>query len=315
MKKLVITHANCIDGCCSRAVLEDKLGKNAHYIEVEHSDIDKKKFPQKFERFFNEIKDFSNTEIYMADICLNEEMIDYFLSKNNKVIILDHHATAIPLIEKIQEKIINGEHLNIEIFFSKNNSKSGAMITWEYANPGIEPPKLIKYVSDGDLWTFNYAPETHYFYSGILANNVQPKEVDKSYWLNLLNDEQEVNKIVKKGEPIYEPYIKEVKSFIPFAVEITLNGHKGYMVNASMKYKSELGNFLAQKNNTFGLVWEEKEDMIACSLRSIKPFSVKEIAEKFGGGGHSQASAFRLRNKEELEEILKNEMKKNKIKI
>ena len=64
---------------------------------------------------------------------------------------------------------------------------------------------------------------------------------------------------------------------------------------------------------TFGLVWEEKEDgMVACSLRSVKPFRVKEMAEKFGGGGHGQAAAFRLASKQDLEELLLKEFQNKK---
>lgn len=37
MKKLVLTHANCVDGCCSHAILETLYGNDAHYVAVEWS--------------------------------------------------------------------------------------------------------------------------------------------------------------------------------------------------------------------------------------------------------------------------------------
>lgn len=312
MKKLIITHGNCVDGCCSRAILEQKYGNDAEYFEVDHAEIDPA-FPEKFQKFWDKVSQFKNTEVFMADICLKEIFINLFLENGNTVNIIDHHETALPLINKLRKAKEENTSLKLNITFSDDNSESGAMLTWKHVNPGIKPPMLVEYVCDGDLWKFAYGYDTNYFYSGLLANNRQPKEVPKDYWMTLMKDESELNKVIEIGSGIYGPYIEEVKSFLPFATEIVLDGHKGYMVNASLKYKSELGNFLAQKNMTFGLVWEEKEDgMVACSLRSIKPFRVKEIAEKFGGGGHGQAAAFRLNNKQELEDLLLKEFQTQK---
>lgn len=320
MKKLIITHGNCVDGCTCRAILEEKYGDQAEYIEVDHSEIDPA-FPEKFQKFWDYVSQFKNTEVFMADICLKEVFINLFIENNNIINIIDHHETALPLIQKLRQKKQENPELPLNITFSDNNSESGAMLTWKHVHPNSKPPMLVEYVSDGDLWTFNYGDETHYFYSGMLANNRQPKEVLKDYWIQLLHDNVELKRIIEVGSNIYGPYIEEVKSFLPLATEVVLDGHTGYMVNASMKYKSELGNFLALKNMTFGLVWEEKEDgMIACSLRSVKPFKVKEIAEKFGGGGHGQAAAFRVENREKFEEILASQLTtkissvKNKIK-
>lgn len=321
MKKLVITHGNCVDGCTCRAILEEKYGNQAEYIEVDHAEIDPA-FPEKFQKFWDYVSQFKNTEVFMADICLKEVFINLFLDNNNVVNIIDHHETAIPLINKLRDKKQQNPDMPLHITFSDDNSESGAMLTWKHMHKNEKAPVMVEYVSDGDLWKFQYGYDTNYFYSGLLANNRQPKEVSKDYWIQLLHDDAEVKNIIDVGSTIYGPYIEEVKSYLPYATEVVLDGHTGLMVNAPMKYKSELGNFLAQKNMTFGLIWEEKEDgMIACSLRSIKPFRVKEIAEKFGGGGHGQAAAFRVENREKFEEILVKELQtkkpvfKNKVKL
>lgn len=310
MKKLIITHGNCVDGCTCRAILEEKYGEQAEYIEVDHAEVDPA-FPEKFQKFWDYVSQFKNTEVFMADICLKEVFIDLFLENNNIVNIIDHHETALPLIKMLRERKKDNPEIALNITFSDDNSESGAMLTWKHVHPNVKPPMLVEYVSDGDLWTFNYGYDTNYFYSGMLANNRQPKQVPKNYWIQLLHDNVELKKVIDLGSTIYGPYIEEVKSFVPFATEVVLDGQTGYMVNASLKYKSELGNFLALKNMTFGLVWEVKDDgMVACSLRSVKPFRVKEIAEKFGGGGHGQAAAFRVENMEKFEELLVSQLQK-----
>lgn len=320
MKKLIITHGNCVDGCSCRAILEEKYKDSAEYIEVDHAEIDPV-FPEKFQKFWNYVSQFKNTEIFMADICLKEIFIDLFLQNKNQVNIIDHHESALPLIRKLRIQKEKNPNLPINITFSDHNTESGAMLTWKHVHPEINPPRHIQFVSDGDLWKFEFAEQTHYYYAGLLKNEKQPKEIDKNYWIQLLNDDNEVQRVIDIGSIIYNDYIEKVKSFLPYATEVVLDGHTGYMVNASMKYRSELGNFLAQKNMTFGLVWEEKEDgIIACSLRSVKSFRVKEIAEKFGGGGHGQAASFRVENRQKFEDILVKELEtkkpifKNKIK-
>jgi hypothetical protein len=79
------------------------------------------------------------------------------------------------------------------------------------------------------------------------------------------------------------------------AMPVTLLGETGLMVNAPSPFTSEVGNLLALRSGTFGLVWKlDKPDTIKVGLRSIAPFDVEKLARAFGGGGHAQASAFRL---------------------
>lgn len=85
--------------------------------------------------------------------------------------------------------------------------------------------------------------------------------------------------------------IADPKSVVP----AVLLGHQGLMVNANAQFASDVGNRLALRSGTFGLVWRiDKPDTVKVGLRSIAPFDVEKIASAFGGGGHPQASAFRI---------------------
>lgn len=306
MKRLIITHANCVDGCSCRAIFEEKYKNDAYYLEVDHIDVDSK-YPEKYEAFMKVISQIKYGEVFMADITLKEDIIEYLMNNNNELNIIDHHDTALPLINKLRDLKSKNPSLKLNITFSDDNSESGALLTWKHIHPNIEPPEMIKYVSDGDLWKFKYGNITNYFYAGLLDNTL-PKYITKDYWINLLTNKEELSNIIQRGSIIYDKYIEEVKSYIPVAQKINLNNAEGYIVNAPLKYKSELGNFLAQKNQTFGIVWEERPDgIIACSIRSNKPFEVDGIAKAYGGGGHKQAAAFRFNNYEEFKEkILSN---------
>jgi nanoRNase/pAp phosphatase (c-di-AMP/oligoRNAs hydrolase) len=303
-KKLILTHANCTDGCCSRAILEQVYGNNAIYIAVDHVDYDPK-FENQYKAFVEQVSHVKDTEIIMADICLPSSWINLFLQNNNKVVILDHHKTSIPIIEEFEQRIKNGEKINMQFSFSKENSESGAMITWKYVNKNIEPPKALVYISEGDIWKIKHV-ETNYFYAGLLDNK-QPKDYDSKFWLSLLTQPSVAEDIIEYGKPIHEKFLEEIKAYSEQAISITLDGRHGLMVFTNTPYKSQLGNVLAEKCNGFGFLVEQQENSLHCSFRCIAPSVVDDLAKKFGGGGHAQIAAFKLSNMQDLQDILDNE--------
>jgi len=58
--------------------------------------------------------------------------------------------------------------------------------------------------------------------------------------------------------------------------------------------RSFIGDHIAQKNGTFALLWRIEKGMISVSLRGAPCFDVSGIAERFGGGRHRGASAFKV---------------------
>lgn len=305
MLPLIITHKNCVDGCCSQAILRSKFGEKAIYLELDHANLDstKDKDAPKYIKTILAIKD---SEVYISDFCLNTEMIDKLLQQGNKVVVLDHHESSIKYVEPFEERISNGEKLNIEIHFAKSNHCSGSMLTWQYLYPEIEPPKAVKHVSDGDIWKFEFGNSTKHFYTGVLESFGEPKDVPNKLWDEFLKDDSLTEKFINIGEPIHSKYMAEVMNYAAQAVPCILNGKKGLMVEAPKKYTSDLGNQLALKGGGFGLVYNIDEDsgVVRNSLRSVAPFNVSEIAQKFGGGGHAQASAFRSKNLEDFHSLL-----------
>jgi polygalacturonase len=61
------------------------------------------------------------------------------------------------------------------------------------------------------------------------------------------------------------------------AQPVIISGHHGWWVEAPLHLRSELGNVLAQKNGTFGLVAAEQDGMLAATLRSVGTFCVKGV--------------------------------------
>lgn len=300
-KKVILTHANCTDGCCSRAVLEQVYGNNAIYIAVDHTDYDPK-FEKQYAKFVSDVSNIKDTQIIMSDICLPSVWINLFLNNNNKVVVLDHHKTSIHIVEEFEQRIANGEKLNIEFSFSKENLESGAMITWKYMHPDIEPPQALVYVSEGDIWKVKHE-ETNYFYAGLLDGK-QPKDYSPDFWMDLLTKPSVLENLVTNGKPIHEKFKKEIEMYCETAIPVILDGRNGLMVFTNTPYKSQVGNVLAEKCKGFGFLVEQQENNLHCSFRSIAPDVVDDLAKKFGGGGHAQIAAFKLETMQDLQNIL-----------
>lgn len=305
---LILTHANCVDGCSCRAIFEEKYGSQATYIAVDYTDF-QPQYPELNAIFFEKIKDVKDTEVIMSDICLSPLLIDHFLSQNNKVVIIDHHETALEIVDVYEKRISEGEPLNLEIHFSRDNSESGALLTWKYMHPNEPIPDVITYISEGDIWKFQHA-ETKPFYTGLLDQR-RPKDIEPSEWLRLISDPELVKKTVAHGQPLYDQFMREVKAYADTAVPVTLQGVSGLMAWVPSSHRSEVGSELAARSGGFGLLLDfkekETEQLLTCSLRAIAPVKINGLAKLYGGGGHPQAAAFRLRSFTALEAIFQQE--------
>ena len=78
------------------------------------------------------------------------------------------------------------------------------------------------------------------------------------------------------------------------SVLVEFEGFNVYAINISHMFGSDVGNELALRTNSFGIVWSEDGEGIRTSLRSVRDFDVSEIAKKYGGGGHKNAAGFNL---------------------
>lgn len=110
---------------------------------------------------------------------------------NNKVTVLDHHIDNLKNLAPLQNKIKNGENLNLNISFSLDNNHSGALLTWKYLFPNVEVPLAIKH-----------------FYAGLLKNFEEPKNIPNNFWQEIIFNETIANNIINIGKPIHENFMK-----------------------------------------------------------------------------------------------------------
>lgn len=273
---MVLYHANCLDGFTAAWVAWKKFGNLADYIPVAHQ-----RTPP---------GDFKDKEVYFVDFAYPVEITKDILGEAKKVIIIDHHKTT-----------KNSAELAHEHLYSENNS--GAVLAWKYFFPEIPVPQLLKYVEDMDLWNFKLDSTKE-----IIAF-LDKEKFDFERWNNLVDDFENgksFQEIVKIGENLleYKNSIIEKISYRSYKVKFE---NKDILAINSPIFQSELGHVLYEKIPPMSIVWYEKNDEIKVSLRSDGSIDVGKIAEKYGGGGHKEASAFRMDNHKKLPwETLKN---------
>jgi len=264
---LIIFHANCLDGFGSAYAawvhFNLQQGIAAEYIPAQHGDVP---------------PDASGRTVYLLDYAYKREPMQQLCAQAEKVIVLDHHITA---LEQLQG--LDTEFDNLELLLDM--TRSGAMISWEYFHQ--EPaPKLLACVQDRDMWWWQI-PESKDLNTGLMA---QPFSF--AAWHDVAHDEHAFQRLVDEGNAINRFRNQMVEQGKRAAVMGNIAGHEVPVVNCSRVIVSELVGELAE-GHAFAAGYTDKGNRRSWSLRSSKDGAdVAKIAQQFGGGGHKNAAGF-----------------------
>lgn len=220
-----------------------------------------------------------NKHVYICDFSypIYELMQIKSIAKN--VTILDHHKTAQASIQPLLDNgIIDG-------IFDMN--RSGAMISWQFFNPAIKIPPLIKYIEDHDLWKFQYEDTKQ------IVAALRSYPMDFEVWKDLMH---EPLRLAHEGT-ILRRYIDTViNALIKTSSYEYIAGYKVPVVNCPPQFASDVGNILC-KDELFSASYYCIDSKRIYSLRSNQKgsnFDVSRIAKLFGGGGHHNAAGFKI---------------------
>lgn len=284
---IIITHAKCPDGWCA-AFIAKKRYPEAEILALDHGE------PIPFEQVFGKdvlVLDFS-WPVREDNIRLRDSAKSFH--------IYDHHKTAKERLEGLD-------------FVTFDMKRSGAGLAWdylwstiklpiyekgvatgEYLESETEPrPWYVNYVEDRDLW--NWALPNSKAINAYLMT--LPFTVEAWQQLDLMK--------VEYAEQYGIAVLNHIDRYVREAAEEATRGfiqipgtdnafYTTAVCNLPYMNCSEVGNLLAQTADV-SLTWFERADgMIQFSLRSIGEIDVSEIAKVYLGGGHRNASGFRL---------------------
>jgi oligoribonuclease NrnB/cAMP/cGMP phosphodiesterase (DHH superfamily) len=261
----IIYHKNCNDGTASAHAAWLKFGDNAKYIPMMHGDV----MPEMPDLEYLYIVDFS----FKHDV-----MMQLHNDYPNKVMVIDHHKTAEADLAGVPNCIFDMK-------------KSGAVLSWEYFQPGKKLPKFYEYIQDYDLWTkaLPYTEE-----ATVYINSFERTIAKFDSFISTF--EHFFENVAREGGAMLRFHTRDIDKVCASARKHKWDGEIDCMiVNTPAFFASDVGDALARKNPDAKFVCcysDTHEGFRYYSLRSKGEFDVSKIAAKFGGGGHKNASGF-----------------------
>ncbi|MED5260908.1 MAG: DHHA1 domain-containing protein [Myxococcota bacterium] len=275
MSRYCFYHAGCPDGFGAAFAVWKAWGDNARYVARGHDDA-----PLDSNRLENAIATF-------VDMSPSNDEMRALATQVQELTVLDHHVTARDRYElepSVVELMVSEGH---RIHFDM--SHSGAILAWQHFHPDQEPPALLRYVEDQDLW--NWAlPDSEKVNAALTS---YPRSFDA--WSELI--EKPIDQLVDEGESLVRANQMQVKRNLTHTHMIRINSRRVEAVNAH-ENKSAIGHAIAERARfeaPWACVYRVTGDRVNCTLYSIGDFDVASIAVSLGGGGHRNAAGFSVK--------------------
>lgn len=260
-KTLCIYHGNCADGFSSAWVVRRALGAAVSFHAGVYNDPP---------------PDVAGRDVILVDFSYRRDVLEQIIDQAASVTILDHHKTA--------QADLEGLPGALTVF---DMDRSGARITWDYYFPGELPPQLLLHVEDRDLWRFAL-PKTREIQANVFS---YPYEFD--VWDKLMSTNPA--ELAREGEALERKHFKDIGELLPIVTRpMRIGGFLIDVANLPYTFTSDAAGALA-KGKPFGACYWDTPQGRVFSLRSTDAGEdVAEIAKGYGGGGHRNASGFRV---------------------
>lgn len=226
--------------------------------------------------------DVTGRDVVIVDFSYKRDVLKSIINAANSVTILDHHKTA--------AEDLAGLESDACVVFDMN--RSGAMIAWNHFFPFREAPQLVKYVQDRDLWRFELESSRE------VSACIFSYEYTLENWNQLATSCEHPNTlawgVIQPGAAILRKHDKDLAELLKSCTRTMVIGGQG-VPTANLPYgmASDAGNILAKESPCgFGATYFDSANGRKFSLRSVGDVDVAKIAERYGGGGHKNASGF-----------------------
>lgn len=298
-KPLCIYHGNCADGFTSAWAVWRRFEDDFEY----HAGV-----------YQNPPPDVTNRVVVLVDFSYKRDVLLKMAERSQGVLILDHHKSAIEDLKADENYVIDfaaygGEKTwnrfidNISqdrmegtpygrVYSVFDLERSGAGIAWDFFHPDRKRSQLVNYAEDRDLWRFKL-PLSREVNAFIFSYDYAFENWD--YLHAMLADDFTLQAAADAGGAIERKHHKDVAELVRTTkMRMTIGGHEVWAANLPYTLTSDAGNLMAQDAPFAACYWDTPEGRVF-SLRSTGAgIDVSEIAKMYGGGGHKNASGFRL---------------------
>ena len=282
LKNLVIYHSNCLDGTGSAWVAAQYLPKEeTEYVPVHYGEDLGAQIP---------VREYKEMTLYILDWCPNMDDLDKCCMMFKRIVLIDHHESAIKKIIAHYDK--SSTQKNLEMLLAYENEWSGAMGTALWFEEHLDSDEeslsqhwLIKAIDDRDRWKF-LLPDTEAINEGLFELGVKLED-----WLEHPMNGATKDNLVNIGTVLLKKKKQQVAQIIEAAASTV---DRIAICNCPYFLASDVGNVLA-KDARIAILWYVGSDGdLKVSFRSNKEtegwVNCSVIASQFKGGGHANAA-------------------------
>jgi uncharacterized protein len=267
---VVLYHGGCPDGFGSAFaawLLLSYSGKEIKYQGVNH---------------LSALPDVRGKRVILLDICFKSQVIQDMIQTADKLLVIDHHHTAMQELEHIPTK---------HKIFDMNHA--GCILAWDYffGTTSKPTPQFLYYIEDRDLWVWKLTKSKEI----CAAIDLYPQTFIA--WSKFYNQAITTTDLSKQGEAILLYRQRIIDDIVSKSKEICFQGLTCRVVNSTGgALTSDVAVQLLQnhKNIDIAMTWYEDHQTgnMMFSLRSPPHIDCSIIAKLYGGGGHKQACGF-----------------------
>ncbi len=258
---MCIYHGNCADGFGAAWVVRKALGE-IDFVGAKYQEAP---------------PDVTGKDVVMVDFSYKRPVLLEMAEKANSILILDHHKTS-------AEDLVN---LPANVTAKFDMSRSGAMLTWEHFFPGETPPPLLLHIEDRDLWRFALQNTRQ------IQANVFSFPYDFQVWDTLMATAAAA--LATEGEAIERKHFKDIRELLGVTTrEMVIGGHRVPVANLPYTMSSDAGHEMAKGRPFAACYWDTPEGRVFSLRSNDEGIDVSEVAKQYGGGGHRNASGFRV---------------------
>jgi oligoribonuclease NrnB/cAMP/cGMP phosphodiesterase (DHH superfamily) len=221
------------------------------------------------------------------------------LKITNNVHWIDHHISAI--------RKYDGTGLDTTVKGIRYNGVAGCLLTWAYLfylkkgelkfEDNLDclclAPSFVKYISDHDIWEFNYGLNTKYFQ---LALRSVENEPIKQIWDDVYYDTfgSYLTHMLNKGKILYDYKRTDDKMYLKrMKFDTYFDGYKTCAVNKALCNSDIFDTLENDDEYDLFMVFSFDGSIYRYTIYpNNKEIDVSVIATKYGGGGHKGAAGF-----------------------
>lgn len=314
---LCFYHAPCNDGASAAAALDFRVRSadpNAHidFLPMGFTLNWDDPFPEDYLEQID-THHVPVSHIYIVDISLSPtkytQLLDHLRSidrlgeEKPYTVCIDHHRTAVDSLEALQSYC---DDTMIEI----GPGLSGATLVWKYFNERrgeeLPTPLLFRYVADQDVWEWKME-ESKAINSALNTLDGHVESLTEELRWSLKDESDWLHTRLNQGKAILSVIESQVRKSYSRVLNIEAKDEVEIRVVNSTENASDLGNTLCEESdnapNAVAWIYSIQRDWsVKCSLRSIPGghITAREIAERFGGGGHDHAAGCRFESMEDF---------------